>query len=161
MEKDRQLDHVLQAAGSVFGGFAEGERFNAEAHLLERRVRELKAAGARKAQQEKRAGKRVRAKGLADHAANDGMRDTAMLERMARIDAQMDYNVLATLYEADTAANAASMQARIAKAMQPHPRSWGWPGLWFRRCFRGRRRWRTRVAAVVVADAGCRSRDIT
>ena len=94
MEKDRQLGHVLQAAGSVFGGFAEGERFNAEAHLLERRVRELKAAGARRAQQEKRAGKRVRGQAIAAHAANDGMRDTAMLERMARIDAQMDYNVL-------------------------------------------------------------------
>lgn len=110
-----QMGLILQAAGSIFTGVAEKKRSDAEAALLRRRAREIRAAGVRQAQEQTRQGKQVKGSAVAQQAAAGGAMDTAMIERMARIQGQVDYNSMSLLYSAESAADATRFQAAQRK----------------------------------------------
>jgi hypothetical protein len=107
---------MLQAAGYAFAGMANKQKNDAEAALLRRRAREIRAAGQREAQETIRQGKQLKGQAVAQHAAAGGVMDTAMIERMARIEGEIDYNVMSSLYESELTSNATKFQAKQSEA---------------------------------------------
>lgn len=102
----------LSALSSITGGIESRNRAKAEAEEFKRASRQTKALGTRQARRVQRQGERVSSDAVATNAAQGGAMDTGMIERMARLGNQNDYNTLAVLYQADNDARALRYRAK-------------------------------------------------
>jgi len=105
----------LTAGGSVLQGIGAYQAGQSEAAQREMRAKQALAAGTRRAQETRRMGDKVASDAVAANAFNGGAMDAGMIERMARIESDTDYNVLAEMYAAGTAAESEKYAAKVAK----------------------------------------------
>ena len=94
----------LGAGGSVLKGIGAYQAGQSEAAQREMRANQALATGTRRATEVRRQGDKVASDAVAANAFNGGAMDAGMIERMARIENDTDYNVLAEMYAAGTAA---------------------------------------------------------
>jgi len=105
----------LTAGGSVLSGLGGYEAGQSEAAQREIRANQVLATGTRRAQETRRQGDKLASDAVAANAFNGGAMDAGMIERMARIESDTDYNVLAEMYAAGTLAESERYAARVAK----------------------------------------------
>lgn len=105
----------LTAGGSVLSGLGGYEAGKSEAAQREVRAKQALAAGSLRGQNQRRQGDKMASDAVAANAFNGGAMDAGMLGRMARIESDTDYNVLAEIYSAGTAAESERYAARVAK----------------------------------------------
>jgi len=106
---------LLNATGSITSGISRKRLKKAEAQQQRQNADAIQAAGTRQAYEQRRSGERMKSDAAAINAASGGGMDAAMIERMARIESDTDYNVLASIYSADTDASAMRYAAKLSE----------------------------------------------
>lgn len=105
----------LTGGGSLISGLGGYQAGQSEAAQREVRADQALATGTRRATEVRRQGDKVASDAVAANAFNGGAMDAGMIERMARIESDTDYNVLAEMYAAETLAESERYAARVAK----------------------------------------------
>jgi phage tail sheath gpL-like len=105
----------LGAGGSILEGVGAYQAGKSEAAQRDMRAKQAVATGTRRAGEVRRQGDKVASDAVAANAFNGGAMDAGMIERMARIESDTDYNVLAEMYAAGTAAESEKYAAKVAK----------------------------------------------
>ena len=102
----------LEGVGDMTSGNTAAAGARSEAAQLRQNASAALATGTRQSYEQRRQGERLKSDAVALNAAGGGGMDTAMLERMARIEADTEYSVLARLYEGQTQSAALRYAAR-------------------------------------------------
>jgi len=105
----------LTGTGAMVDGLSKSRAKKAEAKSLRRNANARQAAGTRQSHEERRKGDIVASQAAAISAASGGAMDAGMIERMARIKSDTDYNVLASIYTAETDASNMRYAAKISE----------------------------------------------
>lgn len=107
--------NFLTGAGSLIEGVGAYQAGQSQELQLEERAKRTEAAATIAAGEVRKDGDRVASDAVAANAASGGAMDAAMIERMARIESDFDYNVLSTLYQGRVAAETDRYAAKVAK----------------------------------------------
>lgn len=106
---------AIQSTASLLEGLEKQAGAKADAEQLKRAANQQLAAGTRQVANIKRDGKRVQSDAVAINAANGGTFDAGMIERLARLQSNTSYNVMATMFQAESEAAQMRYRARLTK----------------------------------------------